>query len=75
MKNVKQIHYTVQVEVEGGFPINIAHTHKKETDEYFYEFLDKKKAIELMEAEKLLSPNERFRVVKRTTIYQPMEWK
>ena len=67
-------HYYVQAQEEGGMPEIVSHTYDKKTKEYFHKFLDRKKAKALAEAEKKITPNEKFRVVKCTEIYDTEPW-
>ncbi len=67
-------HYYVQVQKEGESPQIVYHTYNKEEKEYYHKFLDRKKAKALAEAEKKLTPNEKFRVVKCTETYETDAW-
>lgn len=67
-------HYYVQAQKEGEAPEIVYHTHDKETDEYYYKFLERKKAKALAEAEKKITPEIKFRVVKCIETYQPDTW-
>lgn len=67
-------HYYVQAQKEGEAPEIVYHTHDKETDEYYYKFLERKKAKALAEAEKKITPEIKFRVVKCIETYQPDQW-
>lgn len=67
-------HYFVQVEEEGKNPQIVYHTHDKKTNEYYHKFLERKKAKALAEAEKKLTPNSKFRVVKCVETYKADEW-
>ena len=67
-------HYYVQALVEGEDPQVVYHTHDKETDEYYHKFMDRKKAQKLAEAEKKITPDNKFRVVKCTETYDPIPW-
>ena len=74
--NVKHsfTHYYVQVQIEGENPQIVYHTHDKETNEYYYKFLSRKKAKALAEAEKKITPEHKFRVVKCIETYVAGEW-
>jgi len=67
-------HYYVQVQKEGENPQIVYHTYDEEEKEYYHKFLDRKKAKALAEAEKKITPNEKFRVVKCTEIYDTEPW-
>ena len=67
-------HYYVQAQKEGEAPEIVYHTHDKETDEYYYKFLERKKAKALAEAEKKITPEIKFRVIKCIETYQPDQW-
>lgn len=67
-------HYYVQVQREGENPQIVFHTYDEEEKEYYYRFFDRKKAKALAEAEKKLTPNEKFRVVKCTETYDSESW-
>jgi len=67
-------HFYVQAQKEGGLPEIVYHTYNKEEKEYYHKFLDRKKAKALAEAEKKATPNEKFRVVKCTEIYDVEQW-
>lgn len=67
-------HYYVQAQKEGEAPEIVYHTYDKETDEYYYKFLERKKAKALAEAEKKITPEIKFRVVKCIETYQPDPW-
>jgi len=67
-------HYYVQVEVEGKNPQIVYHTHDEETNEYYHKFLERKKAKALAEAEKKITPNHKFRVMKCVETYTADAW-
>lgn len=67
-------HYYVQAQNSNGEPEIVHHTYDKEEKEYYYKFLDKKKAKALAEAEKKITPNVKFRVVKCTETYETEPW-
>lgn len=68
------IHYFVQVQKEGEFPMTVFHSQDEETKEFYHKFLDRKKANALLKAEKKASPDEKFRVVKCTETYDAESW-
>ena len=74
MKKQSFTSYYVQAQKEGNLPQIVYHTHDEETKEYYHEFLDRKKAKALAEAEKKLAPELKFRVVKFTKTYDPQPW-
>lgn len=61
-------HYYVQGQDKNGVPEVIYHS------EDGYKFLDKKKAKDLLAAEKKINPEELYRVVKVTETYTAEEW-
>jgi hypothetical protein len=67
-------HYYVQAQKEGEAPKIVYHTHDKKTKEYYHKFLEKKKAKALAEAEKKITPDIKFRVVKCTETYDTEPW-
>lgn len=74
MQKQSFIHFYVQCQKDDGNLITIYHTYDEEEKEYYYKFLDKKKAIALANSEKEASPNEKFRVVKCTETYELYDW-
>lgn len=69
------IHYYVQVlEQDKELPKVVYHTHDKKNNQYYYQFIEKKRAKELAEAEKKITPENKFRVVKCTQNYFHEEW-
>lgn len=67
-------HYYVQIQKEGELPQIIHHSYDREKKEYYHKFINRKKAKELAEKEKIESPNEKFRVVKCTETYETDNW-
>lgn len=67
-------HYYVQAQKEGEAPEIVYHTHDEKAKEYYHKFLDKKKAKALAEAEKKITPDVKFRVVKCTETYDTEPW-
>jgi tRNA G37 N-methylase Trm5 len=67
-------HYYVQAQKEGEQPEIVYHTYEEEEGEYYYKFLDKRKAKALAEAEKKITPDVKFRVVKCVETYEPDAW-
>ena len=59
-------YYYVQAQKEGGLSEIVYHTHNEKYNEYHHKFLDKKKATALALAEKEITPDVKFRVVKCT---------
>jgi hypothetical protein len=68
------IHYYVQAQKEGEAPEIVYHTHDKKTKQYYHKFLTRKQAKELAEAEKKITPDVKFRVVKLTETYDADAW-
>ena len=69
------MHYYVQAQKEGELSTEIVyHTYNEKKNEYYYKFLDRKKAKALAEAEKKITPDVKFRVVKCVETYEPDAW-
>lgn len=67
-------HYYVQAQKEGEAPGIVYHTYDEEEKEYYHKFLERKKAKALAEAEKKITPEIKFRVVKCTETYDAEPW-
>ena len=67
-------HYYVQAQKEGEAPEIVYHTYDEEEKEYYHKFLERKKAKALAEAEKKITPEVKFRVVKCTETYDAEPW-
>ena len=67
-------YYYVQAQKEGEAPEIVYHTHDKKAKEYYHKFIDRKKAKALAEAEKKITPEVKFRVVKLTETYDADAW-
>ena len=67
-------HYFVQSLLGGSRPQIVGHSQDDETGEIYHKFLDRKKALKLIEDEKKVSPEYKYRVVKETTTYDEGEW-
>ena len=67
-------HYYVQALEEGKAPQLVIHSEDKETGEQYYKFMDRVKALALAKAEKAITPDVKFRVMKCTETYQDSEW-
>lgn len=63
-------HYYVVSKKEGEKEMIVSHSKDDETGEDYYKFLDKKKAIDLMNAEKMSTPDYSFCVMKESTSYE-----
>ncbi len=68
------MHYYVQAQKEGELPEIVYHTYNEKKKEYYYKFLDRNKAKALAEAEKKITPDVKFRVVKCVETYEPDAW-
>lgn len=68
-----QTTYFVQSLKDGKIE-TLAHGKDEETGELYCEFLDKKKAMGLLEAEKKVSPEYKYRIVKETKTYKLGSW-
>lgn len=64
------IYYFVQSLNSEGEKGTVCHTKDEETGELYYRFFDKKKAVALMEAERKVSPELTYRVVKITETFE-----
>lgn len=62
-------HYYVVSKKEGEKQMIVAHSKDKKTGEEYYKFIDKKKAVAFMEAEKKITPDYQFCVMKESTSY------
>jgi len=67
-------HYFLQSKLKDGQPEIVGHSKDEETGEIYYKFLDRKKAVKLMEAEKKVSPEYEYRIVKCTETYDEGVW-
>jgi hypothetical protein len=67
-------HYYVQAQEEGGLPEIVCHTYHKKKKEHYHKFLERKKAQALLEAEKVATPNVKFRIVKCVETYDAGAW-
>lgn len=67
-------HYYVEAQEDGGLPEIVSHTYDRKKNEHFHKFNDCKKAQELIEKEKLIVPNIKFRIVKCTETYDFWLW-
>ncbi len=47
---------------------------KDKTGEIYHKFLDRKNAVKLMEDEKKVSPEYKYRIIKETTTYDEGAW-
>ena len=67
-------YYFIQSVIEGNAPEIVGHGKDEETGEIFYKFLDKKKAKDLIVAEKKISPQYKYRLVKEVSNFDFGEW-
>ncbi len=67
-------HYYVQSQEKDKLPEIVHHTKDDKTGEYFYKFVDKGKAKALLAAEKKITPNTQFRIVKLVETYDAGAW-
>jgi len=71
----KIVHYYVQVRKnQTSRPEIVYHTINSKKNEYYHLFINKSQAVELMNKEKKLKPNDQFRVVKSTQTYSSDGW-
>lgn len=66
--------YFLQSKLGDVQPQIVGHSQDEETKEIYHKFLDRKKAVKLMEAEKKVSPEYKYRIVKETTTYDEGSW-
>ena len=67
-------HYFLQSKLGDAEPQIVGHSQDEETDEVYYKFLERKKALKLMEDEKKISPEYKYRIVKCTETYEEGSW-
>ena len=67
-------HYYVQAHIEGELPGIVYHTYNEEEKKFHYKFFDRKKAKALAKAEKEITPDVKFRVVKCVETYEVDAW-
>ena len=67
-------HYFLQSKLGDAPPQIVGHSEDEETKEIYHKFLDRKKAVKLMEDEKKVSPEYKYRIVKETTTYDEGAW-
>ena len=73
MKN-SHTYYYVQSKENGKLPEIVYHSKDGGTGEYYYKFLNKQKALDLLNYEKKITPNVQFRLVKLVESYMAGEW-
>ncbi len=64
MKICSTYYFVQALETENSAPKIVAHTTDEKTGELYYKFMDKKKAVKLMNDERKVNPEFKFRVVK-----------
>lgn len=67
-------HYYLQSKLGDGLPKIVGHSQDKKTKEIYHKFLDRKKAVKLMEDEKKVSPEYKYRIMKCTETYEDGAW-
>lgn len=67
-------YYFVQSKLGDAQPKIVGHSQDNETKEIYYKFLDRKKAIKLMEDKKKVSPKYTYRIVKYTETFNEDAW-
>ena len=67
-------YYFIQSQKDGGKPEIVGHSQDKKTKEIYYKFMDRKKAISLMNDEKFVSPEYKYRLVKETHTFDEGAW-
>lgn len=67
-------HYFLQSKLGDAPPQIVGHSQDDETKEIYHKFLDRKKAVKLMEDEKKVSPEYKYRIVKCTEIFDEGTW-
>lgn len=66
----KTIYFFVQSLDKKGDINTVCHSKDEETDELYYRFFDRKKAVALMEAERKATPESTYRIVKITETFE-----
>jgi hypothetical protein len=68
------VHYYVQLQKDDEAPEIVYHTYDGDYKEYYYKFDNKKQAKSFAEAEKKITPEFSFRVVKCIETYSTDPW-
>jgi hypothetical protein len=58
--------YWIEADKNGKRAI-IGHSQDKKTGEIYHEFLNRKEAVKLMDEERKVSPEYKYRLIKKTT--------
>lgn len=75
MDKISRTHYYVQIKEKDKAPEILCHTYDKENDEYYHKFMDKKKALALIDKERPTHPDTtKFRLVKCVERYELSDW-
>ena len=74
MKKKSFTHYFLQSKLGDAPPQIVGHSEDEETKEIYYKFFDRKKAVKLMEDEKKVSLEYKYRIVKCTETYDESVW-
>lgn len=67
-------HYFVQSKLGDKQPQIVGHSQDKKTKKVYFKFMDRKKANKLIEDERKVSPEYKYRLVKETTTYDEGPW-
>lgn len=74
MSKKRFTHYYIQSRLENEVPKIVGHSQDKKTKEIYHKFLDRKKAILLLENEKKVSPEYQYRIIKCVETYDVGNW-
>jgi hypothetical protein len=67
MKHSSTVYWIESIDKKGKESV-VGHSQDDKTKEVYYKFLDRKKALKLIDDERKVSPEYRYRLVKQTTI-------
>jgi len=70
MRKHTHTHYFIQSIAPGNIVTVVAHSKDEETGELYSKFLDKKKALKLMEEEFKINPDFTFNLIKVVETYE-----
>lgn len=73
MKNT-MTHYYIQGKRENEQPFTVCHTYNEEKKEYFHKFMKKISALELLQAEKAINKDTKYRLIKVTETITIDKW-
>jgi len=67
-------HYYIQGKEENKSPFTVCHKYDEKTKEYFHKFMSRKRALELLKAEKEINPGTKYRLIKNTETITIDDW-